>query len=104
MSNATDSVNITILDKEYRIVCPPEEREILYRTAQYLDERMREIHQARKAIGTDRIAVLAALNITHDLLELRENQRQLDTNVTERLEMLAEEIDRVIEDCKNLKK
>jgi len=101
MSNATDSVNITILDKEYRIVCPPEEREILYRTAQYLNERMREIHQARKAIGTDRIAVLAALNITHDLLELREKQGQLDTNMTKRLEMLVEEIDRVIEDCKN---
>jgi len=99
MNNATDTVQITILDKEYRIVCPPEEREVLHRTAQYLDKRMREIRQARRVIGADRIAVLAALNITHDLLELREHRVKVDDEVGERLDMLAEHIDQVMEDC-----
>ncbi|MGC9458049.1 MAG: cell division protein ZapA [Halothiobacillaceae bacterium] len=97
--NQTDTVNITILDKEYRIACPPEEREVLHRTAQYLDERMREIRSARRVIGADRIAVLAALNITHELLELRDRQVAVDDEVSERLGWLAREIEAAIDDC-----
>ncbi|MFW6342984.1 MAG: cell division protein ZapA, partial [Halothiobacillaceae bacterium] len=90
--NQTDTVNITILDKEYRIACPPEEREVLHRTAQYLDERMREIRAARRVIGADRIAVLAALNITHELLELKDRELAVDDEISKRLELLARQI------------
>lgn len=64
-------VDITILDKEYRVACPPNEREALERAARFLDGKMREIRHTGKVIGNDRVAVMAALNITHELLQLR---------------------------------
>ena len=98
-SPADNSVTIMILDKEYRIGCPPEEQEALKRTAKYLDERMREIREGRRVIGSERIAVLAALNITHDLLELRDRRFEVDDEVGAQLQMMAEQIDKVMEDC-----
>lgn len=64
-------VDITILDKEYRVACPEGEREALERSARFLDGKMREIRHTGKVIGNDRVAVMAALNITHELLQLR---------------------------------
>lgn len=62
------AVTITILGKEYLIACPDDERHDLISSADYLDKRMREIRDSGKVIGTDRIAVMAALNIAHELL------------------------------------
>ncbi|MDM7322317.1 MAG: cell division protein ZapA [Gammaproteobacteria bacterium] len=64
-------VDISILDKEYRVACPPSEREALERSARFLDGKMREIRHTGKVIGNDRVAVMAALNITYELLQLR---------------------------------
>lgn len=64
-------VDITILDKEYRVNCPESEREALERAARFLDRKMREIRHTGKVIGNDRVAVMAALNITYELLQLR---------------------------------
>lgn len=62
-------VTVRILDKEYQVACRVEEREPLINSAQYLDRKMKEIRDSRKVIGSDRIAVMAALNITNDLLQ-----------------------------------
>jgi cell division protein ZapA len=62
-------VIVRILDKEYQVACRDEERETLLNSAQYLDRKMKEIRDSRKVIGTDRIAVMAALNIANDLLQ-----------------------------------
>ena len=69
------TVTVYILDKEYHVVCPVDERTNLERAAVYLDGKMREIRRSGKVIGAERIAVLAALNITH---ELQHKTRQLD--------------------------
>lgn len=61
-------VTVSILDKEYLIACNDEERHDLMRSADFLDKKMREIRDNGKVIGADRIAVMAALNISHDLL------------------------------------
>jgi cell division protein ZapA len=63
-----DTVVITLLGKEYRIVCPPDEIEMLHKSADELQQRMQAIYDSGKVIGTDRIAVMAALNLAHDLL------------------------------------
>jgi len=63
--------HITIMDKEYRVTCPEDEREALERTARFLDTKMREIRHTGKVIGNDRVAVMAAINIAHELLQLR---------------------------------
>ena len=67
MSEA-DSVLVHILDKEYRVACPPGEKESLLRAASYLDEQMREVKDAN-VIGLERIAIMAALNISHEYLQ-----------------------------------
>lgn len=62
-------VTVHILDKEYQVACSPEERDLLISSAQYLDRRMKDIRSSGKVIGSDRVAVMAALNITNDLLQ-----------------------------------
>lgn len=63
------TVEVDILDKEYLVACPDESRESLRQAARHLDAKMREIRASGKVFGTERIAVMAALNITHDMLE-----------------------------------
>ncbi|HET8850377.1 MAG TPA: cell division protein ZapA [Marinobacter sp.] len=69
MSPSPTTVEVRILDKEYLVACPPEEQDALRRAAKHLDSKMREIRASGKVFGTERIAVMAALNITHELLE-----------------------------------
>jgi len=81
-------VSIRILDKEYRIACAPEEQHGLIDSARLLDERMREVRQNGRVIGSDRIAVMAALNLVYELVRERnaiaEQHRRLQA-VQERL-------------------
>lgn len=72
----SSSVVVHLLDKEYRVGCDPEEREDLMRAAHFLDDKLREIRSAN-VIGIERIAVMAALNLAHELqLANRELDRQ----------------------------
>ena len=65
------NIDVTILDRQYRVACPDEEREQLMDSVAYLDKKMREIKGAGKIAGADRVAVMAALNITHELLSAK---------------------------------
>jgi len=68
VSEKTKTLDIKILDRELRIACPEEERGELLDAVAYLDKRMREIRDAGKIVSVERIALMAALNITHELL------------------------------------
>jgi cell division protein ZapA len=65
---AVHSLDVKILDREYRVAAPASERDSLLVSVAYLDKKMREIRDAGKIVGTERIAVMAALNIAHELL------------------------------------
>lgn len=91
MSEEPIGVNIRVLDKEYRIACPAEEQDELLASARLLDGRMREIRQTGRVIGGDRIAVLAALNIAHELIQTRQGQAG-DRDTGRRLELLQDRI------------
>jgi cell division protein ZapA len=78
VSNEAVQVSIRILDKEYRIACEPREQDGLRESARLLDGKMREIRKTGRVIGTDRIAVMAALNIAHDLFQLQRASRSID--------------------------
>ena len=67
MSN--DTVIVQILGKDYQVACPPGQQEALTQSADYLDEQMRNIRANGKVIGLERIAVMAALNISNELLQ-----------------------------------
>nr|WP_206171705.1 cell division protein ZapA [Thiorhodococcus mannitoliphagus] len=85
-------VSIKILDKEYRIACEYHEQEDLRASARLLDHRMREIRQSGRVIGTDRVAVMAALNIAHDLIQLQRSRAGSDGEPGKRLRQLQERI------------
>lgn len=69
MSDSANTVIIRVLDKEYQVNCPLDEREALMSSADNLDKRMREIRKSGNVIGLERIAVMAALNLAHELGE-----------------------------------
>lgn len=62
---------MVILDRSYRIACKPEEEPRLREAVEYLNAKMRDLRDTGKVLGNERIAVLVALNITHELLTLR---------------------------------
>ncbi|MCU0768505.1 MAG: cell division protein ZapA [Burkholderiaceae bacterium] len=66
-----EHLTVTILEREYRLACTPEEKESLLKCASYVDGRMQAIRAAGKVMGADRIAVMAALQIAHDLMSAR---------------------------------
>ena len=66
-----DTVAVSILGKEYQVACAAEQHAELLLSARYLDEQMRAIRATGKVIGLERIAVMAALNIAHELLRTR---------------------------------
>lgn len=72
MAESSVPVTVRILDREYQIACREDEREDLRAAAEFVHERMREVRSRGNVIGTDRVAVLTALNIAHELLALRE--------------------------------
>ncbi|MBD9413190.1 cell division protein ZapA [Pseudomonas sp. PDM16] len=88
----SNTVTVHILDKEYCITCPADERANLESAARYLDGKMREIRSGGKVIGADRVAVMAALNITHDLLH---KQQRLDQEASATREQVRDLLGRV---------
>ena len=68
MSDQPSSIQVKILDKEYQVNCPPSDKEALIKSARYLDENMSKIKGRGNIHGVEKIAVMAALNITHDML------------------------------------
>ena len=65
------TLDVTILDREFRVACPDDERSELLEAVAYLDRNMREIRDAGKIASVERIAIMAALNIAHELLTTR---------------------------------
>ncbi|MFT4767265.1 MAG: cell division protein ZapA [Glaciecola sp.] len=71
MSANASTFSVTILEKEYQVACPQDQQAELLLSARHLDEQMRAIRATGKVIGLERIAVMAALNISHELLQTR---------------------------------
>jgi len=84
---------VKILDKEYRIACGPDEVDGLRSSAQYLNDQMRLIRDRGSVIGADRIAVMAALNITHELLHKTTDSETISDIVTKRIKSLREKVE-----------
>jgi len=87
------AVTVTILDKEYVFSCTEEEHHDLIRSADYLDRKMREIRDTGKIIGADRIAVMAALNISNELLARESSASRIDDSVSQRIKGLEAKIE-----------
>lgn len=92
-----EPVSVSILGKEYQISCPENERNALLSSASLLDRRMREIRDSGKIVGGDRIAVIAALNMTHEMLMMRSRYHDLNKDLTNRLQGMTKKIEGIVE-------
>jgi cell division protein ZapA len=90
-------VSVRLLDREYQVACPAEERSDLLDSAEYLDGKMREIRDSGKVVGLDRIAVIAALNIANELIKQRKHGTVVESDVGGRLKTLRERIETALE-------
>jgi len=93
VSERTVRISVRILEKEYQVACPVEERSDLLDSAEYLNGKMREIRDSGQVVGLDRIAVMAALNLTNELLKLRQQGTSMETDVGNRLRLLRERVE-----------
>jgi len=102
MSDA-NTVSVSLMGKEYMIACPVGAEEQLLQAAQQLDEKMKEIRGASKTVGLERIAILAALHISHELLQHNNQQdehnalAQRQTEMEQQLETLNRRLDSTLQ-------
>lgn len=89
-------VDIRVLGKDYRIACAAEERDDLLESARYVDQKMREIRDTGKVVGLDRIAVMAALNIAHELAQANRQINLSAHELQDRLNIMQEKINSVL--------
>lgn len=97
MSQEHARVSVRIMEKEYVIACPYEERTALLDTAEFLNSRMREIRDSGKVVGLDRIAVMVALNLANELLRLKNQDTRLENEASGRIRALRERVEGAIE-------
>ncbi len=93
MSQDPTRVSVRILDRDYVIACAHEERPALLDAAEYLNGRMREVRDSGKVVGLDRIAVMVALNMANELLQLRGRDTRNVVETGDKLRSLRERIE-----------
>lgn len=102
MSGESVPITIKVLDKEFRVACPASEQTALLESANYLSEKMREVRDTGKVIGMDRIAVMTALNLVHELLQSRSEQEDFSSTFGQRLQLLQDKIDTALNNGKQM--
>lgn len=90
-------VSIKILGKDYRVACTENEQETLIQAAHELDGQMREIRDSGSVNGADRIAVMAALNLTHELNQVKSNNTSPTGYLSHQIANLRHKIENVLE-------
>ncbi|HEY5782644.1 MAG TPA: cell division protein ZapA [Lysobacter sp.] len=93
MSSTSEPVNIRVLDREYTVGCEPDERDSLLAAAKLLDLKMREIRGSNRMAAIDRVAVLAALNLAHELQQVRGDGEGRDRELSRTLNDLRRRLD-----------
>lgn len=93
----TISLKIRLLDKEFQVNCKPDERAALEASAQLLNKKMQEIRRGSNIVGLERISVMAALNLAHDLLQAN-NTASESGEASQRMSVMESKLDAVLTD------
>jgi cell division protein ZapA len=96
MSQESKPVTVTILDKEYLVACDEHEREQLHTAVRLLNQKMQEVRNSGKVIGTERIAVMAALNMAHELIDYKSRNEDYTSRIGTDIQRLRQKIDQVL--------
>lgn len=94
MNNSNEPVIVRILEREYRVMCAPEQRRELMESALFLDNQMREIRDSGRISSIDKIAVMSALNLAEEVLKLRKQLKEREEQVDLRVRQMAMDLDR----------
>ena len=92
----SQTVTVSIMDKDYQVNCAPDEVTALHQSAQYLDGKMREIKSSSNILGLDRLAVMTALNITNDLLIQTQKTSDVVTSQESEIQSLSGKLDQAL--------
>jgi len=95
MKATRESVKVQVMGKEFAVACEPEEKTTLLAATRFLDEQIELVQSQGKIVGNERIAIMVAINLASELLELRKNQSSSE-QLNSEIEMLSEKIDRAI--------
>lgn len=95
-------VTIKILEKEYHVACPADERADLLASAELLNQKMREIRDSGKVVGLDRVAVMAALNLANELIRIQGQDEELKNIVGVRIRAMRDQLDAALGPAKQL--
>ena len=98
MNKETATLNLSILGKEYKVACPKEKESDLLHASRLLDDRMRSIRNASRTASADRIAIIAALNVTDELEQVRRELKAVETRAQNQLDELMKRVDLALED------
>lgn len=100
--NEASRVNIKILEKEYQVGCPPDERAALLDSAELLNAKMREIRDSGRVVGLERIAVMAALNMANELIRSRDRGEVLETKAKAKVKAMRERVEGALQSSQQL--
>jgi cell division protein ZapA len=95
--SATEPVSVHVLDREYTVGVEPDERSSLMAAAKLLDSKMREVRGSNRMAAVDRVAVLAALNLAHELQQLRNENSARERELTRTLDELHGRLDGLLD-------
>ena len=93
-------IKVAIMGKEFMVACPEEEKASLIDAAKYLDGKMKDIHKSGKVLGAERCAIMAALNIAHELLQCQNGD--VPNDIGDKIRALQSKIDHALQDSAHL--
>lgn len=96
MNQDASPIVVKILDKEYEVFCEPKERGALLRASAFLDRRMQQIRESGKVMGMERIAIMAALNLSHEMLMQADHSDAYVQTMDKRIQQLKIKINNAI--------
>ncbi len=97
MTTSDNSISVNVLGKSYKVKCPPESARELQQSAEYVNQQMKRLELAGNITTTDNIAVVAALNICNELMELKKQKNQYIDTMHERIQSLQKRIENFLE-------
>jgi cell division protein ZapA len=97
VSKTSEAVSIRVLDREYTVGVEPAERDSLIAAARLLDVKMRDVRGANRMAAVDRVAVLAALNLAHELQQLRDDSDRREREVARALDDMQRKLDTLLD-------
>ena len=97
---AKEEVKVTILDRQFTVNCRKGERDSLLEAAAFLDGKIRNIQEQTKLVGLERCAIVAALNISNELLQVKRGDTDV-SGISERMRSIGDRIEDVIQETRD---